>query len=234
MSSTAAELATERPEKVWDTRVNSFTPDEQWYVERKDCQNALITTHWYEASAEFAKRFLPVSGKCRMLCVASPIFEATELADEGWDVTYLDVRKPPGGVQWAKGDAADMPFESGAFDALSSSCVICHVGLGRYGDELRENGDVDMMRECKRVLRKGSLAQITMPVADGVQVQRIGDSHRVYPVVKALAMAVDAGFAIERYAIWDTARERWYVKQEPLSRNLSMPDYMSMLLRVKG
>ena len=212
-------------EFVWETTFNGYTPDEPWHTLRGGDR------HWYEASADFAKRYLRPTGERKLLCVASPILEARELEAAGWEVAYLDVRKPPKVVNWIEGDAAQMPFEAHSFDALSSSCVVCHVGLGRYGDAKRERGDVDMLRECARVLKPGALAQITLPVCDTDRVQRVGSCHRVYPVDVAMDMAEAAGFAVERCAIWDTKRARWMHEGEPISGNLSSPDNMSMLLR---
>ena len=225
-------MSAARAEYLWATEGNAYTPSEEWHVERKAGRAISIDTHWYESSADFARRYLKVAGAGKLLSVASPIFEARELADDGWDVTYLDVRKPPRGVKWVKGDASKMPFADGSFDALSSSCVICHVGLGRYGDEKSNSGDMDMMRECRRVLKPGALAQITLPIVDSVTVYRVGNCHRVYPAVAGLEMAEMAGFKVERYAIWATLAQRWMTAQdEPLSRDLNTPDYMSLLLR---
>lgn len=224
-------LATDLSEEFWRASHNGYTPNERWHLDRPSCRYENFK-HWYEASADFARQYLPVSGDGKLLCVGSPIFEATELEADGWDVTYLDVREPPGVVKWAKGDAADMPFEAGSFDALSSSCVICHVGLGRYGDAVRVNGDMDMLRECKRVLKAGALMQIAIPVIPGDTPCRLGNCHRVYPVMRTFEMARECGFRIERYAIWDSSESKWGVESDVLlSQNLAYPDYISMLLR---
>ena len=50
------------------------------------------------------------------------------------------------------------------FDAIVSISSIEHAGLGRYGDPLDPNGDVDAMRFCSDVLRPDGLLYLAVPI----------------------------------------------------------------------
>lgn len=179
-----------------------FTLDEPWTEKR--------IGHWYDAQADYAKSHLKGEGKC--LVIGSPIFEALELEEFGWDVTYLDVRKPPSVIkQFVLGDAADLPFPADSFDAVSSTCVLCHVGLGRYGDDLVEDGDEKMLAGISRVLKKGARAALTFgPVSSAVDtVIRLENWQRVYTVGEAKRMAQAVGLKIVDTGIFSLETASW-------------------------
>lgn len=203
------------------------TPDEPWYETRAGSEAG----HVYCAAVDFAVGALKHGdGKC--LVVGSPLFEVTELQQHGWGVTYLDIRKPPNGVPWVKGDACAMPFEDASFDAVSSSCVMCHVGMGRYDDPKYAQGDLRMMREMHRVVKPGGLCALTIgPVSDIKTTLRVVTVHRVYSMHHALGMAEEAGFKVLKTEIWDTVDARWRVPGERMTGSVSEPDHLMMLMR---
>lgn len=165
--------------------------------------------HWYTASADFAKNRLTGNGK--LLCVASPVFEAIELESAGWDVTYLDIRKPPLLKNFVEGDACAMPFPDKSFDAVSTTCVLCHVGLGRYGDNEREFGDELMLAEIARVLKPGGMAHVTFgPVSSEIELSvKVGDSHRVYTEQVARDLSIQAGLSVVEMKVWNVIKSQW-------------------------
>lgn len=138
---------------------------------------------WYGAAADFAAEKL-ASGKGKCLVVGSPIPEAKRLRDLGWFVEYMDCRKTPMRVGHIDivGDATEMPLASECFDAVSSTCVMCHAGLGRYGDPVKPNGDQLMLAEIARVLKPGGLATLMPgPICDQFESAVIyGNVHRIY------------------------------------------------------
>ena len=149
---------------------------EPWELERPH-------GHFYAHGADFAHRTLG-DRRSRCLVIGSPLFEARELRAAGWDVTYLDIRKPPVEIGWVEGDATAIPFPSAYFDAISSSCVVCHVGLGRYGDPVADGSDARMLTEIARVLKPGGLAALTFgPIGEKDEVS--GISHRLYTLAGA-------------------------------------------------
>jgi SAM-dependent methyltransferase len=52
------------------------------------------------------------------------------------------------------------------FDAVVSYSILQHDGLGRYGDVLNPDGDLDAMNELWSVLRPGGLLLLTLPVGN--------------------------------------------------------------------
>lgn len=63
------------------------------------------------------------------------------------------------------------------FDALVSISSIEHDGLGRYGDPINPNGDLETMRKAKEMLNPGGLLFLAVPVGSDYLVWNV---HRVY------------------------------------------------------
>lgn len=202
----------------------TFTPGEPWTLKR-----GLET--FYAAGADFALEALGDGNGRSCLVVGSPIFEALQLQERGWDVTYLDIRKPPEGVKWIEGDASEMPFGDKVFDALSSTCVMCHMGLGRYGDTVKTNGDFKMLSEVKRVVKPGGLCAVMVgPVADCGQTRRLGTMHKVYAIADVLKLFGISGLKMVRAGIWSNSLGRWLERSERPTNDIESPDYLSMLV----
>jgi hypothetical protein len=64
------------------------------------------------------------------------------------------------------------------FDIILSYSSIEHIGLGRYGDEIDENGDIKYMNNLYNVLNENSILIISIPVAENYLVE--GFWHRIY------------------------------------------------------
>lgn len=182
--------------------------------------------HWYVASTNFAVEHLG-KGKGSCLVIGSPLFEAFALERIGWEVTYLDIRKPPHGFsRFIQADASSMPIPDSSFDAVSSACVLTHVGLGRYGDPIVKDGDEKMLCEVKRVMKPGAVGAITFGgVVDGDLPVRVGNFHRVYTIKEAQRMCEMAGLEIQDLAIWSTKEKKWVDKP---STSLDPLDYLSV------
>lgn len=175
---------------------DGYTPNEPWTTEAP-------ANHHYTAAAEFAVKSLGnACGQC--LVVGSPPFEATALASVGWTVTLVDVRQPPYGGRVVVADASRLPFPDNHFDAVSSTCVLCHVGLGRYGDRLTENGDVVALREMARVTRPGGrLAIMVGPTVPRLSRRLIlGSTHRLYRTSDAAYLASLAQLTLGKARVW--------------------------------
>ena len=69
-------------------------------------------------------------------------------------------------IKFIKGDILNLPFENESIDSLSSLCVIEHIGLGRYGDDLDPNGSEKAFKEITRVMKKGGHLYVSVPVSN--------------------------------------------------------------------
>ena len=172
---------------------------------------------WYGGALEFVQKHMETAqGKC--LVIGSPISEARWLADQGWEVVYVDVREPPTKIgRFVQADASSLPFGDGEFDGASSTCVLTHVGLGRYGDPGVEDGDIRALKEIARCLKSGAKATIMFGACfDGAGVYRIGEAHRVYSIREVLSMLEAAGLEALDVATWPWGAE---ITQEPDARH---------------
>ncbi|MCK4918254.1 MAG: DUF268 domain-containing protein [Candidatus Pacebacteria bacterium] len=76
-----------------------------------------------------------------------------------------------------KANATSLPFPDNSIGSLSCMHTIEHIGLGRYGDELNPNGDLEAISELKRILAKeGNLLFVT-PIG---KPKIMFNAHRIY------------------------------------------------------
>jgi len=82
-------------------------------------------------------------------------------------VTMVDIRPvelPVANFTFVKGSILALPFADGSIASLSSICVVEHIGLGRYGDEMDAHGSEKAWKELLRVLAPGGDFYVTVPV----------------------------------------------------------------------
>lgn len=81
--------------------------------------------------------------------------------------TFIDIRpielELPN-LHFQKGSILSLPFADKSVESLSSLCVVEHIGLGRYGDEIDPFGSEKSLRELGRVIKKNGHLYISVPV----------------------------------------------------------------------
>lgn len=85
------------------------------------------------------------------------------------DLSMVDIRPlslEMASINFIKGDILHLPFENGTIDSLSSLCVIEHIGLGRYGDEIDPLGSEKAFNEINRILRVGAHFYMSVPIEE--------------------------------------------------------------------
>ena len=95
-------------------------------------------------------------------------------------VRYYDFRPASwklSGLATGAVDICRLPWPSQSIGSLSCMHVVEHVGLGRYGDRLHAAGDLQAMRELKRVLAPRGNLLLVVPVG---QPRICYNAHRVY------------------------------------------------------
>jgi hypothetical protein len=82
-------------------------------------------------------------------------------------VISVDVRPLPvalDGLVTCAGTGVSLPFRDRSIRSLSSLCVIEHIGLGRYGDQLDPQGTEKAAAELQRVLAPGGDLYVSVPI----------------------------------------------------------------------
>ncbi len=95
--------------------------------------------------------------------------------------TMIDIRPPKVSLpelNFKKGNILNLPFSDYSINSLSSICVIEHIGLGRYGDQLDQFGTEKAVKELVRVLAKKGDLYISVPVDNENKVYF--NAHRVF------------------------------------------------------
>ena len=78
------------------------------------------------------------------------------------DIRPIDLKLP--NLSFIKGSILNLPFEDNSISSISSLCVIEHIGLGRYGDEIDSFGSEKSITELKRVLKPSGILLFSVPV----------------------------------------------------------------------
>jgi hypothetical protein len=105
------------------------------------------------------------------------------------------------------GSILALPFEDASIESLSSLCVVEHIGLGRYGDDLEPWGSEKAIAELKRVLKKGGHLLISVPVD---AVSRIYfNAHRAFTRAHVMDLFKDMTLMEEKYVYGMALNERY-------------------------
>ncbi|MBI4236517.1 MAG: DUF268 domain-containing protein [Chloroflexi bacterium] len=137
-------------------------------------------------------------------------------AHRGYDVVAVDLRRPgwffqEPRIEFLQGDILDLSFQSRSFDLVINCSSIEHVGLvGRYGvTQARPDGDLEAMREMRRLTRPGGLMLLTIPVGrDAV----FAPLHRVYGEERLPRLL--EGWRIEKEEYWGKDGDNRWVRAE--------------------
>jgi SAM-dependent methyltransferase len=84
-------------------------------------------------------------------------------------IEFVDIRAvdlPQDVIGFKPGNILALPYKDDELSSISSLCVIEHIGLGRYGDDLDFAGSELAIAEVTRVLKPGGLFYLSIPVDD--------------------------------------------------------------------
>jgi SAM-dependent methyltransferase len=105
----------------------------------------------------------------------STIISAFILTDF-YDYRPADIVLP--GLGSYRGDLTNLPFKDNELDSVSCLHTIEHIGLGRYGDTINVNGDLNAMKELSRVVSSGGNLLVAVPMGKKMRIQF--NAHRIY------------------------------------------------------
>lgn len=97
------------------------------------------------------------------------------------------------------------------FDCVFSISSYEHDGLGRYGDPLKPNGDLESMRDIKKNVVDGGYMYLAVPMGKD---EIVWNAHRVYGKVR-LPLLIQDWELISKYGIRDEMWEERYGKDCP-------------------
>ncbi len=78
------------------------------------------------------------------------------------DIRPLDIQLI--GLECKKGSLTNLPFADKTIKSVSSLCVLEHVGLGRYGDEIDPKATNKAITELQRIIALGGNLYISVPI----------------------------------------------------------------------
>lgn len=76
-----------------------------------------------------------------------------------------------------KVDLMSLPFPDNSVKSLSCMHTVEHIGLGRYGDPINPNGDIEAINELKRVTSPEGSLLFVVPIGKS---KLIFNGHRIY------------------------------------------------------
>jgi len=114
---------------------------------------------------------------------------------------------PLDSLDFVEGSILDLPFEDRTLSSLSSLCVVEHIGLGRYGDELDPDGSAKAIKELARVVAPGGRLYLSVPVGDEYIVAF--NAGRVLPRAFVLENAAPLELVQERHIVGGVFKETY-------------------------
>jgi len=91
------------------------------------------------------------------------------------------------------------------FDAILSISSFEHDGLGRYGDPINPNGDLDAMAKTRKMLKKDGLLFLAIPVGiDHIfwNAHRVYGPRRFYRLIKGWDLLSSVGFRNSDFSVF--------------------------------
>ena len=116
-------------------------------------------------------------------------------------VKYLEYRPVSielSNLEVGKADLTQLNVPNQSIDSLSCMHVVEHIGLGRYGDLIDPDGDIQAMKELSRVIAPGGLLLFVVPVG---KPKVYFNAHRVYDPSHINKFFLKQGFSLNEFAI---------------------------------
>ena len=154
--------------------------------------------HPYITGMQYALRRLRPA--CDVLDIGSPLAQVVAMTSMGMTVTVVDIRQYPDPVslgvwKWVKANACATGLPDASQRIITSFWAIAHIGDGRYGDDLRADGDLQFLREIYRLLAPGGVAHLGVGPMDDTA-GCLFNLHRVYSWKWLLPQLEEIGFLV--------------------------------------
>lgn len=146
------------------------------------------------------RRHVDVGSSAKTIGILSQFVPVTMV-----DIRPVELELP--NLSFQQGSILALPFPDDSIDSLSSLCVVEHIGLGRYGDDLDPLGSEKAMRELIRVLKPGGRLYFSVPVDDENRVYF--NAHRAFRREYVLTCFESCRLIIERYVYGTRMTDRY-------------------------
>jgi hypothetical protein len=140
------------------------------------------------------------------------------------ELEVVDVRQvecPEGMFKSKQGDMGKLPYADSSLEALSSLCVIEHIGLARYGDPFGYDLDVTAAKELSRVIRPGGHLIISTNIGKRAVLFNAG---RIYDGPTFISMF--PGFEVRERLIYDLTNLKVISEQDAYAKPLGFLNNM--------
>ncbi|CAI5472527.1 unnamed protein product [Closterium sp. Yama58-4] len=171
-----------------DSGANAYV----WSTDRIDKQAAMarrrdpgfgsygpnVTASFYSAFEKY-----PLGGK-KVLIIGSqwPWVEAICLGFDATAITTVDFNRPVAShPQLRQLAVGELEGSSETWDVAVSFSSLEHDGLGRYGDPINPNGDLERMKKIKGLIKPGGLLFLGVPTGNDTLVF---NAHRIYGPIR--------------------------------------------------
>lgn len=126
-------------------------------------------------------------------------------------VKFYDYRPPNlelNSLLVKKADILSLPFGDNSVSSLSCMHTVEHIGLGRYGDAINPDGDIQACKELSRVLAVDGCLVFAVPIG---KPKIEFNAHRIYSYEQVLSLFPDLKL-IEFSIITDTVEQGDFIE----------------------
>lgn len=142
-------------------------------------KNTSFDTHYIYHPAWAARILAKTNPSCH-IDISSTLNFCT-IASAFIPIKFYDYRPANISLSNLSSDHANLlslQFASNSIESLSCMHTVEHIGLGRYGDSLDQNGDLKAISELKRVLAVEGNLLFVVPIGGKPRIQF--NAHRIY------------------------------------------------------
>jgi len=119
-----------------------------------------------------------------------------------------------------QGDLLQLPFDSGSVSSLSCMHVVEHIGLGRYGNLIIPDGDLQAIKELVRVLAEDGDLLFVVPIG---RPRVCFNAHRVYSHKQVMEFFAD--LSLKEFALIPDDAEHGSLIYSPAKELITSQEY---------
>jgi hypothetical protein len=163
-------------------------------------KNSSFDRHYVYHTA-WASRIIRETNPKKHVDISSYLFFSTIVSAftpiEFYD--YRPVKIELSDLEIQRANLCKLPFNSNSIMSLSCMHVIEHLGLGRYGDSLDSNSDLDGMEELSRVLAINGNLLFVVPIGSKPIIQF--NAHRIYTKEQIEDKFISLGLSLKEFVL---------------------------------